>query len=66
MYFNLDKEIIKYNCDLKFYYNKTDVILTVLDGGNEIILAHWPDDKNIICTINNDIPITIPSHPYVW
>ena len=35
---------------------------TDLDGGNEIILANWPDDKHIICTINNDIPIKILSH----
>ena len=48
-----------------FYYNKTDITLTVLDGGNEIILANWPNDKHIICTINNDIPPEIPSHPYV-
>ena len=38
---------------------------TVLDGGNEIILANWLNDKHIICTINNDIPIEIPSHLYV-
>ena len=37
----------------------------VLDGGNEITLANWPDDKHIICNINNDIPVKIPSHPYV-
>ena len=37
----------------------------VLDRGNEIILANWPNDKHIICTINNDIPIETPSHPYV-
>ena len=48
-----------------FYYNRTDITLTVLDGGNEIILAYWPNDKHIICTINNDIPIEILSHPYV-
>ena len=30
-----------------------------------IILANWPNDKCIICTINNDIPTEIPSHPYV-
>ena len=65
IYFNLDKEIIKHNCDFKFYYSKTDITPTVLDGGNEIILANWPDDKHINCTINNDIPIKIPSHPYV-
>ena len=39
--------------------------MTVLDRGNEIILANWPDDKQIICTINNDIPIKILSHPYI-
>ena len=33
--------------------------------GKEIILANWPDDKHIICTINNDIPIKILSHLYV-
>ena len=37
----------------------------VLDGGNEVILAKWPDDKHIICNVNNDIPGKIPSHPYV-
>ena len=44
---------------------ETEVTLTVLDRGNEIILANWPNDKHIICTINNDIPIKIPSHPYI-
>ena len=34
-------------------------------GGNEIILANWLNDKHIICTINNDISIKIPSHLYV-
>ena len=29
------------------------------------ILANWPTDKHIICSINNDILIEIPSHPYV-
>ena len=64
IYFDLDKDIIKQNCDFMFYYNKRDLMLTVLDRGNEIILANWPNDKHIICTINNDILIEIPSHPY--
>ena len=37
----------------------------MLDGGIEIILANWPNDKHIICTINNDLPIEILSHPYI-
>ena len=65
IYFDLDKDLIKRNCDFMFYYNKTDITPTVFDGGNEIILANWPNNKHIICTINNDIPIEIPSHPYV-
>ena len=36
-----------------------------MDGGNEIILANWPNNKHIICTNHNDIPIKIPSHPNV-
>ena len=48
-----------------FYYNKSDITSTVLDGGNEIILANWPNNKHIIYIINNDIPIKIPSDPYV-
>ena len=65
IYFNLTTDIIRNNCNFDFYYNKTDVTPTVLDGGDEIILAKWPNDIHIICNINNDIPVKIPSHPYV-
>ena len=65
IFFYLDKDLIKCNCDFTFYYNKTDITLTVLDKGNEIILGNWPSDKHIICTINNGIPIEILSHPYI-
>ena len=60
-----NSETIKENCKFSFYYNKTDITPTLLDGGNEIILANWPNDKHIICNINNDIPIKIPNLPYV-
>ena len=65
IYFNLTTDIIRNNCNFDFYYNKTDVTPTVLDGGDEIVLANWPNCKHIICNINNDIPVKIPSHPYV-
>ena len=48
IYFNLNAETIKENYRFKFYYNKTDITPTVLDGGNEIILANWPNDKHIL------------------
>ena len=62
IYFNLDAETIKENCKFNFNYNNTDIIPTVLDGRNETILDHWPNDKYIIYNINNEIPIKIPSH----
>ena len=31
----------------------------------KVILANWPNNKHIICNIINDIPVRIPSHPYV-
>ena len=65
IYFHLTTDIIRKNCNFDFYYNKTDITPTVLDGRDEIILANWPNDKHIICNINNDIPVKIPSHPYV-
>ena len=66
IYFNLDAEnYIKENCTFKYYYKKTDITPTVLDRGYEIILANWPNDKHIICNINNDIPVKIPIHPYM-
>ena len=65
IYFNLTMDIIRNNCDFDFHFNNTEITPTVLDGGDEIILANCPNDKHLICNINNDIPVKIPSHPYV-
>ena len=64
-YFDLDPDIIKENCKFAFHFNKTDITPMVLDGGKEIILANWLDDKHIICNVNNNISVKIPGHPYV-
>ena len=64
IYFNIEHEI-KQNCEFEFYFNKTDITPSVLDGGHQIILVTWPSYKRIICTHNNNIPVNIPSHPYV-
>ena len=37
VYFNLGEEI-KQNCEFKFYFNKTNVMPSVLDGGHQIDL----------------------------
>ena len=65
IYFNLGSEIIKENCIFTYYFNKTNIKPAVLDGGNEIILANCPNNKHIGCNVNNDIPVKIPSVPYV-
>ena len=65
MQYNLGSDIIKENYNFAYYFNKTDITPAVFDRGNEIILANWPDDKHIICNVNNDILIKIHSHPYV-
>ena len=64
VYFNSNHDI-KENCDFYYYHNKSDVTPSVLDGGRHIILANWPNYKRIIYTYNNNIPVNIPSHPYV-
>ena len=65
LYFKLDKQTIKENCIFDYYYNKTDVKPSILDGGCEIVLASWPSFKQIVCSTHNNIPMEIPSHPYV-
>ena len=64
VYFNSNHNINK-NCDFYYYDNKTDITPYVLDRGKQIILVNWPKYKRIICTYNNNIPVSIPSHPYV-
>ena len=64
VYFNSNHDI-KENCDFYYYHNKTNVMPSILDGGNQIILANWPNYKRIICTHINNIPVNIPSHHYV-
>ena len=65
IYINLESDVIKANSEFQYYYNKTDIKPTVLDGGFQIILANWPNYRKIMCLHNNNIPINIPGHPYV-
>ena len=41
IYFNLMMDIIRNNCNFDFYFNNTEVMPTVLDGGDEIILVKF-------------------------
>ena len=57
--------MIKANCEFQYYYDKTDIKPTVLNGGFQIILANSPNYRKIMCLHNNNILINIPGHPYV-
>ena len=65
IYFNLESDVIKANCEFQYYYNKTDIKPIVLYGGFQIILANWSNYRKIMYSHNNNIPINIPGHPYV-
>ena len=65
IFFNLESDVIRANCEFQYYYNKTNIKPTVLDGGFQIILANWPSYRKIMCLHHNNIPVNIPGHPYV-
>ena len=65
IFFNLESDVIRANCEFQYYYNKTNIKPTVLDGGFQIILANWPSYRKIMCSHHNNIPVNIPGHPYV-
>ena len=65
IYFNLESDVIKENCEFQYYYNKTGIKPTVLNGRFKFILTNWPNYRKIMCSHNNNIPINIPGHPYV-
>ena len=65
IYFDLDTKMIEENCIFDYYFNKTDIKPSILDEGQEIVLANWPSFKRIVCATHSNILIDIPSHLYV-
>ena len=65
IYFDSIAKIIKETCEFQYFYNKTYIIPSVLDGRSEITLANWPKTKYVVCNDNHEYPIKIPRHPYV-
>ena len=55
VYFNSSHNI-KENRDFYYYHNK---------GHNPVCVANWSNYKRIIRTYNNNIPVSMPSHPYI-
>ena len=65
IYFNLSATIIKENYNFEFYFDKTDIKPPILDGGHKIVLINWLNYEHMVYKVNNDIPVNIPSYPYV-
>ena len=66
LYFQMENTITE-SCDFEYFHNKT-VVPSVLDGGNEIILANMKSkNKHLVCKQNNylDTPLTLPDLAYV-
>ena len=64
IYYNLPKEVINKYCSFKYFYHTT-IMLSVLDGGPQILLANILTPKRLICTSASDMACPVPSHDYV-
>ena len=64
LFYELTSELIKQNCEFKYFYN-TSVIPSVLDGGSQIILANMLPEKRLICSYDQGLAKPLPSSPYV-
>jgi hypothetical protein len=64
IYFDLSPQVIKDNCKVDYLSNAT-VVPSVLDGGNQIVLANILNQKKLICTDNANLATPLPSHQYV-
>lgn len=65
LFYDLDVATIKKNCEFEYVYNKT-VVPSVLDGGDEIILANMLSEKKLNCKNQHhlDVPLDSPQHSY--
>ena len=63
IFYQLDSEVIKENCNFKYFYNAT-VIPSVLDGGSQIVLANMIN-KKLSCSDNFHLAKPLPEFSYV-
>ena len=63
LFFNLDPDVIKRNCDFEFY-SHVNPPPSILDGGQHIVLANMLHPKRLICTQDEHLATPLPTHPY--
>ena len=64
IYYDIDPLVIKEKCHIA-YYHKYKPEPTLLDGGNEILIAGVPDMWEVECDKDRDIPMRLQAGPYV-
>ena len=64
LYYHLPPSIIMTNCEFKYDYNIT-VMPSVLDGGDQIVLANMLSSKRLICADSSNLARPFPDHEYV-
>ena len=64
IFYKLDKDTIKSNCHLSYFYNTT-VIPSVLDGGTQNVLANMVNNKKLVFSDSFNLARPLPSYNYV-
>ena len=63
IFYNLTRATILENCQFNYFYNVT-VMPSVLDGGNNILLANMLKDKRLICSYDQGLAKPLPAASY--
>ena len=64
IYYNSPPNVVNSVCTFKYFYNTT-VVPSVLDGGNQVLLANMLSTKKLVCEQHHEIATPIPSNDYV-
>ena len=64
LFYDQPRTIINEFCEIKYFYNMT-VMPSVLDGGTQIVLANFANQKNLLCSHNQDLAEPLPTGSYV-
>ena len=64
IYYHLPPEVIMQNCNFRYDYNIT-VMPSVLDGGNQIVLANMLSSKRLVCADTSNLARPFPDHEYI-
>ena len=64
LFYSDDKGAIVQHCQFTYWQDK-NVTPSILDGGNQIVLANMMKEKRLICSRNANLAEPLPSYSYV-